>query len=88
MDGVPRMCISTTVQPSSATVGSMLSSSRPPETSLTMCAPASMQARATDEWNVSMLMHASGVGLDGEARKEEISATLGKMRVSSSEAVR
>ena len=49
------MCIIMYVQPSSAIVGSMSGSMSPPEISFMMSAPASMQARATEAWNVSML---------------------------------
>ncbi len=43
------MCISTTVQPSFATVASMSGSSCPAETSLMMFARAAMAAAATEE---------------------------------------
>ncbi len=47
-----------------ATVDNMLGSNVPPDTSLTMSAPASMAALATMEWLVSMDMGTSNTDVD------------------------
>lgn len=57
--GFPRICIRIMVQPSFATVESMFSSIVPAETSLTIFAPASTAASATEARYVSIEMEIS-----------------------------
>ena len=53
--GVPRECISTYGTPLCPTSSIISGLTAVPETSLTMCAPASIAASAVSGWNVSTL---------------------------------
>ncbi|KAL2256553.1 hypothetical protein VTK26DRAFT_1497 [Humicola hyalothermophila] len=80
--GVPRMCMRQTVAPRRATVGSMSGSMAPPDTSLTMSAPAATAASATRARYVST--ETSTGRRDASEGCVRISRTTGTTRASSS----
>ena len=74
--GVPRICINTMGTPNWATTGNMSGSNVPPEISLTISAPASTAALATDALVVSTEI--------GIFTTEAMASTTGTTRLSSS----
>lgn len=73
------MCIRIMVQPSFATVGSMFSSIFPADTSLTMLAPASTAASATEARYVSI-----EIEISSKADWARMNLMTGRIRASSS----